>query len=74
MSGVASELAKRLAAAGVGSSALAQAVVDMAMANAESINREGIRSQIEFLLSAWGPGEIEKLARLPPSGIQNGAI
>jgi hypothetical protein len=34
----------------------------MAAAHAEAVNAEGLRSQIEYLLSAFGSGEIEQIA------------
>ena len=62
MSQIATELTRRLAAAGVEPSALAPTVADMAAAHAEAVNAEGLRSQIEYLLSAFGSGEIEQIA------------
>jgi thioredoxin-like negative regulator of GroEL len=62
MAHVARELARRLVEAGLGSAALAAAVIDVSAARAEAINAEGLRSQIEFLLEAYAPGEIEELA------------
>jgi hypothetical protein len=63
MSQIARDLARRLAGAGIGAAALAPIVNDMAAARAEAINCEGLQSQIEYLLEAYGPGEIEDIAR-----------
>ena len=62
MSQVACDLARRLAAAGVDASVLAASVNDMTEARAEAINREGLLTQIAYLLEAYGPGETESLA------------
>jgi hypothetical protein len=35
----------------------------MATARAEAVNAEGLRAQIEYLLQAYGPSEIEQLAK-----------
>ena len=61
MSRIACDVARRLAAAGVGASTLAALVNDMAAARAEAINGEGPEAQIAFLLEAYGPDEIETL-------------
>ena len=62
MSRVASDLANRLRAGGVTAAQLAPAVADKAAAEAEAINAEGLRAQIEYLLEVFGPGEIEEIA------------
>jgi hypothetical protein len=62
MSQVSRDLERCLAAAGVEASALAPLVIDMSAARAEAINREGLRSQVEYLLETYGPGEIEAIA------------
>jgi hypothetical protein len=62
MSGTTRDLARRLAAAGVDSSALVPAVNDLAAARAEAINTDGLQAQISFLLEAYGPSEIEAVA------------
>ena len=63
MSRIAAELTRRLAAADIQTSVLAGAVTDMATARAEAVNAEGLRAQIEYLLQAYGPSEIEQLAK-----------
>jgi hypothetical protein len=62
MSRVARDLARRLAGAGIDSSALAAIVNETAVARAEAINADGLQAQIAFLLEAYGPGEIERMA------------
>lgn len=62
MSRVARDLARRLAAAGIEASALAAIVNEAAAVRADAINREGLKAQIAFLLEAYGPGEIERMA------------
>ncbi len=62
MSRTVRDLARRLAAAGVDSSALAAAVSDLAAARAEAINSDGLQAQIAYLLEAYGPGDIEAVA------------
>jgi hypothetical protein len=62
MSRTAAELALRLTAAGIQPAVLAPAVMDMAAARAEAVNIEGLRAQIEYLLEAYGPTEIERMA------------
>jgi thioredoxin-like negative regulator of GroEL len=62
MSQVARDLARRLVEAGIDAADLAAAVIDVAAARAEATNAEGLRAQVEFLLEAYGPGEIEELA------------
>jgi hypothetical protein len=62
MSRTAAELAQRLSAAGIQPPVLASTVTDMAAARAEAVNTEGLRAQIEYLLEAYGPAEIERLA------------
>ncbi len=62
MSRLARNLARRLATAGVDSSALAETVSDLTSGRAEAINCEGLQAQIDFLLEAQGPGKIEALA------------
>jgi hypothetical protein len=62
MSGIARDLARCLAAAGVDTVALAGAVRDVAAARAEAINGEGLQAQITYLLEAYGPSEIEAIA------------
>jgi hypothetical protein len=37
-------------------------VNEVAAARADAINREGLKAQIAFLLEAYGPGEIERMA------------
>jgi hypothetical protein len=66
MSQIARDLARRLAAAGVNPAALAATVADVATARAEAVNAEGLRSQIEYLLETYGPGEIEAIATRGP--------
>jgi hypothetical protein len=63
MSREAADLAERLNAAGIQPPALASTVMDMAASRAEAVNAEGLRSQIEYLLEAYGPAEIERIAR-----------
>ena len=62
MSRTATELAGRLTEAGIQSSILTSTVVDMAASRAEAVNAEGLRAQIEYLLEAYGPAEIERIA------------
>lgn len=68
MSQISRDLARRLVAAGVSTSALAPIVTDMAAARAEAINREGLQSQVEYLLEAYGPSEIEDIALRSQAG------
>jgi hypothetical protein len=35
----------------------------MATSRAETVNAEGLRAQIEYLLEAYGPAKIERIAR-----------
>jgi hypothetical protein len=57
------ELARRLTEAGIQPSVLAPSVVDMAASRAEAVNAEGLRAQLEYLLEAYGPAEIERMAQ-----------
>jgi hypothetical protein len=63
MGQVARDLARRLKVAGLGPAALSEAVVHVAAAHAEAVNSGGLRRQVEFLLEAYGPDEIETIAR-----------
>lgn len=62
MKRIARNLARQLAAAETDAEALAALVSDMAVARGEAINRKGLQAQVEYLLKACGPGEIESLA------------
>jgi hypothetical protein len=62
MSRLTRDLARRLAAAGVDASTLAKKVSDLASCRAAAINREGLQAQIDFVLEAYGPCEIEAIA------------
>jgi hypothetical protein len=62
MSQIARDLARRLAAAAVDASTLAALVNDMAAARADTINSDGLQAQVTYLLEAYGPGDIERLA------------
>jgi hypothetical protein len=62
MSRVARDLARRVAAAGIDASALIAVVNELAAARAEAINADGLQAQIAFLLEAYGPGEVERMA------------
>jgi hypothetical protein len=62
MSRMVRDLARRLTAAGIGESALAATVNELAAARAQAINSEGLQAQIAHLLEAYGPDEIEAIA------------
>lgn len=49
---------------GVGEEALDEEVHDTASNIASNVNNEGVRSQIEFLISHGGPGAVARIEQL----------
>ena len=75
MAQTARQLAKRLAAVGIGPEALTQEVLEVSAARGAAINEAGLEAQCAFLLEAYGPEELFTLFShvAAPGGVAHGS-